>query len=142
VLGIVLKLLVVEEDLLACCKNEIGAAVNTLQDSIGEFHGRLPSQGMHPKSATALKKLAGPGSLSSFVLRFKGPDRTQNMAVRELYPGKPGGLATPRASRAPSELSRFSGSCTELQLRAKWLSRGAHAKGLLRIRSTETGEML
>jgi len=53
-LGVVLELLVVEEELLACCENKLGAAVNALQDSIGEFHGRLPSQGLLPKSATAL----------------------------------------------------------------------------------------
>jgi hypothetical protein len=76
VLRVVFELFIVEEDLLACCENEFGAAVNTLQDSIGEFHGRLPSQGTLPKSATALTKLAGPGSLFSFVLHSKGPDRT------------------------------------------------------------------
>jgi hypothetical protein len=70
VLGIVLELFVVEEELLACCEYELGAAVNTLKDSIGEFHGRLLSQGLSPKSAMALQRLAGPGSLISFVLHF------------------------------------------------------------------------
>jgi hypothetical protein len=42
-LGVVLELFIVEEQLLACRENKLGAAVNTLQDSIGEFHGRLPS---------------------------------------------------------------------------------------------------
>jgi hypothetical protein len=73
VLGIVFELFVVEEDLLASGKYELGAAVNALEDSIGEFHGRLPSQGLPPKSAIALQELAGPGSLSSFVLHYKGP---------------------------------------------------------------------
>jgi hypothetical protein len=53
-LGVVLELLIVEEELLACSENKLGAAVNAFQDSIGEFHGRLPSQGLLPKSATAL----------------------------------------------------------------------------------------
>jgi hypothetical protein len=72
-LGVVLELFVVEEELLACCENKLGAAVNTLQDSIGEFHGRLPPQGLPPKSAMAQLELAGPGSLSFFVVHFKGP---------------------------------------------------------------------
>ena len=41
-LGIVLELFVVEENLLAGRKNELGAAVDALEYSIGEFHGRLP----------------------------------------------------------------------------------------------------
>ncbi|MGB8031471.1 MAG: hypothetical protein WCF30_17605 [Terracidiphilus sp.] len=57
-----------EEELLACCEHKLGAAVNALQDSIGEFHGRLPSQGLLPKSAMALKELAGSGSPYSFVV--------------------------------------------------------------------------
>jgi hypothetical protein len=73
VLGVVLELLVVEEELLACREYKLGAAVNTFEDSIGEFHGRLPSQGLSPKSAMALQELAGSGSLISFVVHFKGP---------------------------------------------------------------------
>jgi hypothetical protein len=41
-LGIVFELLVVEKDLLASREDELGAAVNALEDSICEFHGRLP----------------------------------------------------------------------------------------------------
>jgi len=41
-LGVVYELFIVEEDLLARSKNELGAAVNARQCSIGEFHGRLP----------------------------------------------------------------------------------------------------
>ena len=41
-LGVVFELFIVEEDLLARGKNELRAAVNALQYSIGEFHGRLP----------------------------------------------------------------------------------------------------
>jgi hypothetical protein len=40
--GVVHELFVVEEDLLAGCKNKLGAAVDTCEHSIGEFHGRLP----------------------------------------------------------------------------------------------------
>jgi hypothetical protein len=32
----------VEEELLAGCKNKLGAAVDALQDSVRIFHGRLP----------------------------------------------------------------------------------------------------
>ncbi len=67
-LRVVLELLIVEEELLARGEHKLGAAVNALQDSIGEFHGRLPSQGRPPKSATAQLDLAGPGSLMSFVV--------------------------------------------------------------------------
>ena len=87
VFGVVFELFVVEKDLLACRKNKLGAAVDTLEDSIGEFHGRLPSQEMQPKSATALTKLAGRGSLLSFVVHFKGPGPHLKSAVCELCPG-------------------------------------------------------
>jgi hypothetical protein len=53
VFGVVLELFIVEKGLLAGRKNELGAAVDTLQNSIGEFHGQLASQGITPKSATA-----------------------------------------------------------------------------------------
>jgi hypothetical protein len=73
VFGVVLELLIVEEELLACCENKFGAAVNAFQHSISEFHGRLPSQGLPPKSAMAQRDLAGSGSLYSFVVHYKGP---------------------------------------------------------------------
>jgi hypothetical protein len=41
-LGIVFEILIVEEKLLARRKYEFGAAINTLQYLIREFHGRLP----------------------------------------------------------------------------------------------------
>jgi hypothetical protein len=41
-LGVVLELLVEEEDLFAGSKNKLGATVDALQYAIGEFHGRLP----------------------------------------------------------------------------------------------------
>ena len=41
-LGVVFKLFVVEKDLLAGRKNELGTAVYARQNSIDEFHGRLP----------------------------------------------------------------------------------------------------
>jgi hypothetical protein len=85
-LGVVLELFVVEEDLLACRENKLGAAVNTREDSIGEFHGRLLSQGSPPKSAMARTELAGPGSPLSFVVNYKGPDRTKWSGMR-TFPG-------------------------------------------------------
>jgi len=39
------ELLIVEEELLTRRKDEVSAAVNTLEDSIREFHGRLPNRG-------------------------------------------------------------------------------------------------
>ena len=76
-LGVVLKLFIVEKDLLARSKNKLSAAVNACEDSIGKFHCRLPMQGLAPKSAWALKELAGPGSLLSFAMHNKGPVRTK-----------------------------------------------------------------
>lgn len=77
-LGVVLELFVVEKDLFARSENKLGAAVNTLKDSIGEFHGRLPSQGVQTEIGRGSYGLAASGSLISFVVRYKGPDRTQN----------------------------------------------------------------
>ena len=52
------------------------AAVAALQDSIGEFHDRLPqNRDEAPKSAMAQEKRAGRGSLFAFVILNKGPDR-------------------------------------------------------------------
>jgi hypothetical protein len=53
VFGVVFELFIVEKQLLAGRKNELGATVDALQNSIGEFHGQLASQGIAPKSATA-----------------------------------------------------------------------------------------
>jgi len=53
VFGVVFELFIVEKELLAGRKNELGAAIDTFQDSISEFHGQLASQGITPKSATA-----------------------------------------------------------------------------------------
>ena len=41
-LGVVLELFVVEEELLSCRKNKVGAAVDALKYSIREFHDRFP----------------------------------------------------------------------------------------------------
>jgi len=67
-LGVVRELFVVEKNLLAGCKNKIGAAVNALQDSIREFHSRLPKTGTHIEIGYEHEKLAGPGSLLPFVM--------------------------------------------------------------------------
>jgi hypothetical protein len=50
VLRVVLELFVVEENLLARGKDKFCAAVDALKHSICEFHGRLPSQGLPPKT--------------------------------------------------------------------------------------------
>jgi len=53
VFRVVFELFIVEKKLLAGRKNELGAAIDTLQDSIGEFHGQLASQGITPTAVTA-----------------------------------------------------------------------------------------
>jgi hypothetical protein len=108
-LGVVLELFVVEEQLLACCENKLGAAVNALEDSIGEFHGRLPSQGRPPKSAMTQQELAGPGSLSSFVVHSKGPGPHQKQGGIRTSTRSVGYVEPKHAHCVPGEHSRFSG---------------------------------
>ena len=140
VLGVVLELLVVEELLLACGENKLGAAVDAFQHSIGEFHGRLPSQGLTPKSATALQDLAGPGSLISFVVHYKGPDRTKNRAVFELLPACAGNL-TLRTQDAWSVIFRDSQFLKGLRQPIPASSPGRKIKErAIKNQSTETGE--
>jgi hypothetical protein len=107
-LGVVFELFIVEEELLACCENKLGAAVNAFQDSIGEFHGRLPSQGLPPKSAMTQQELAGPGSLMSFVVHYKGPGphlKQGGILTLARMCGQP---YTSHARRVVSDLSCFS----------------------------------
>jgi hypothetical protein len=44
-LGVVLEVFVVEEQLLTCGKDKFRTAVNTLENLIRKFHGRLPRRG-------------------------------------------------------------------------------------------------
>jgi hypothetical protein len=83
-LGIVLELFVVEEELLACRKNELGAAVDALEYSIGEFHGRLPQSRDVHRNRPLGERLAGPGSLFSFVLQNKSPGRLKRGAASTM----------------------------------------------------------
>jgi hypothetical protein len=62
VFRIVFELFIVKEELFASRKDELGAAVYTFEDSIGEFHGQLASQEISPKSAI--------GSIKSCRSRF------------------------------------------------------------------------
>jgi hypothetical protein len=50
-LGFVLELFIVEEKLLPGCENEVGAAIDTLQNLILEFHGNAPF-GPRPQHAS------------------------------------------------------------------------------------------
>jgi hypothetical protein len=43
-LGIVFEIFVVEKQLLACGKDELGATIAALQHSVDKFHGRLPQK--------------------------------------------------------------------------------------------------
>jgi hypothetical protein len=106
-LGVVLELFIVEENLLACSENKLCAAVNALQDSIREFHGRLPSQGLSPKSATSLLDLAGSGSLYSFVVHYKGPGPHLKQGGIRTFARICGQPHTSQAKRLVSDLSRF-----------------------------------
>jgi hypothetical protein len=59
-LRVILELFIVEEELLACSENKLGAAVNAFQHPIGEFHGRLPSQGLTPNRPWLCRNLPVP----------------------------------------------------------------------------------
>jgi len=71
-LGVVLKLFVVEEDLLARRKNELRAAVYARQNSISEFHWPA-SLNRESHRNRPLDSAAGPGSLIPFVIPPQGP---------------------------------------------------------------------
>jgi hypothetical protein len=43
--GVVFKLFIVKEELLARGEDKLVTAVNTFEDSILKFHGRLPREG-------------------------------------------------------------------------------------------------
>jgi len=111
VFGVVLELFIVKKELLAGSKNKLGATVDALQRSIGEFHGLLASQGITPKSVTAQSKnlpVSVPCPLSGGTTRARTAlkvERHSNFcpafrAVHSLH-----------ARRVLGELSRFSGFC-------------------------------
>jgi hypothetical protein len=68
-LGVVLELLVVKKQLLACGENKFFAAINTLQDSIGKFHRRLPRT-----QVNALNRPSNPILLFPFPVSFVFPN--------------------------------------------------------------------
>jgi len=73
-LGIVGELFVVEKYLFARSKDELSAAINALQDSIGELHDRLPREReINPEIGHEPTKRAAPVSLSSYLLPQQGP---------------------------------------------------------------------
>jgi len=107
-LGVVLELLIVEEELLACCEHKLGAAVNAFQHSIGEFHGRLPSQGLPPKSAMALQETCR-SRFPEFVRRaLQGPGPHLKQGGIRTFARMRGQPYTSHANRVVSDLSRFS----------------------------------
>jgi hypothetical protein len=74
VFGVVFKLFIVEKELLAGRKNKLGAAVDTLQDAIGEFHASLPRRESHTDSNHGLIKnlpVAVPCPLSGRTTRAR-----------------------------------------------------------------------
>jgi hypothetical protein len=98
-LGVVFEVFVVKEELLACCKDEFGAAINTLQYFVCEFHGRLPRTGNHSKSAMTSES-AGPVSLSSYAVHNKGPGRISLAAKLVSRESEDRGDAAPSSNGA------------------------------------------
>jgi hypothetical protein len=95
-LGVILEIFVVEKKLLTRGEDEIRSAINTLQNLIREFHGRLPRRRELAEIGHDLG-CAGPVSLSSYVVQHKGPGRVQNQR-RNSAPG----LGKVRDEMAPS----------------------------------------
>ena len=118
VLGIVYELFVVEEDLLARCENKLGAAVNALEDSISEFHGRLPT-GSRPEIGHGSKQTC---RFRCPVLVRVAPQGSGPREKIERYqdpcPVKPGNLKrlTPIACGVISRLSSFLGVAASIRL--------------------------
>jgi len=75
VLGVVLELLVVKEQLLARGEHKFRSAVMTLQNSVNEFHGRLPqSRGSLSKSAI-IRACRSRIPVLNVIQNNKGPGR-------------------------------------------------------------------
>jgi hypothetical protein len=100
VFGIVLELLIVKKDLLACCKHELRAAVDTYERAIVEFHGRLPPQGRAPKSAmfSSSSPVPVPCIRSSCLTRARTAPRILRCRTLPGLPGQPSS-GTPSCTR-------------------------------------------
>jgi hypothetical protein len=72
-LGIVGELFVVKKKLFACSEDELGAAINALQNSIGELHGRLPQEREISQKSAMYQPTCRSVSLSSYSLAQQGP---------------------------------------------------------------------
>jgi hypothetical protein len=59
--GLVPELLVVKEELFSGCEDEVSAAVNTLQNFVLEFHGKVLPSVRDPKPWRGLKMQLPPG---------------------------------------------------------------------------------
>jgi hypothetical protein len=73
VFGIVLELLIVEEELLARGEHKFGAAVSTLQNPVDEFHGRLPQRRKGRSSAINMRARRSRFPVFDSPLKTKGP---------------------------------------------------------------------
>lgn len=80
-LGVVFELLIVEEELLARRKDEVSAAVNTLEDSICEFHGRLPNRG---SSVPAMASQSMPSRSLFLSVQTMGPGRIKQGGIEAV----------------------------------------------------------
>jgi hypothetical protein len=91
--------------LLAGSKNELGAAVDTCQNSIGEFHGQLASQGITPTSITARSGTCRSRFPVLFQVAQQGPGPRQKLAVFKLLPGIQGSVEAARYVRAERQFT-------------------------------------
>jgi hypothetical protein len=124
-LRIILELFVVEKYLLARCKHELRAAVYTLQNSIGEFHGRLPLQGASPKSAMACSPCRSRFPVLLRPVR-QGPGPHKNSSGKKFLSGSPGYPAKPHA-QARAAIFRVTQVSGEFERRRRTAS--SHGQG-------------
>jgi hypothetical protein len=82
VLGLVFELLVVEKELLAGGEYKLCAAVAALQNSVDEFHGRLPQRRELVEIGHEHYQLAGPVSLLRAVITTRARAATSSAANR------------------------------------------------------------
>jgi hypothetical protein len=81
-LGIIRELFIVEEKLLAGCKNKVGAAIYALQYPIYKLHGRLPErEETHRNPACMPIDLRFPFPFASTCLYIKGQGRGKDQRL-------------------------------------------------------------
>jgi hypothetical protein len=102
-LRVVLEILVVKEQLFTRSEDKLGSAIDTLQYSVSEFHGRLPKP--REIDETALTSVsAGPVSLFSYVFGKQGPGPREGLRQSRVRGTERAGETVPVTHRHEGEL--------------------------------------